>query len=185
MSIKLVNAKKDQFAIYNKMMKAWIHDYRQAGDKAPKLSTKEIMINFKTLLNQKNVMFIECDDEIVGFVTMLTFQDSIKNKPSTFIELMFVDRAYRGKGIAAKVRSMLLQKFGVIGTIISYGRVQKNIGYFIKCGFTHITEYPHQVGSDKGLCFLTTESNQLTKPLNIFGLAQSRNDANMKSKMAA
>jgi GNAT superfamily N-acetyltransferase len=185
MSIKLVNAQKDQFAVFNKMMKAWFHDYRKSGDCAPKQSTKEVMNNFKTLLNEKNVMFIEYDDKIVGFVTMLSFDDNLANGSKTFIELMFVERAYRGKGIAAKVRSMLLQKKRIIGTIVSYGRVEKNLGYFVKCGFTHITEYPRQVGSDKGLCFLTNESNCMTKPLNIFGLAQSRADANMKSMMCA
>jgi len=186
MSIKLVNAQKDQFTIFNKMMKMWVHDYRKSGDKTTKRpTTKDVMYTFKTLLNEKNVMFIEYDDKIVGFVTMLSFNNSIENNVSTFIELMFVDRAYRGKGIAGKVRSMLIEKKLVIGTIVSYGRVQKNIGHFIKCGLTHIAEYPHQVGSDKGLCFLTTEANDMTKPLNIFGLAQSRADANWKSRLSA
>ena len=134
MSIKLVNAQKDQFTIFNKMMKMWVHDYRKSGDKTTKRpTTKDVMYTFKTLLNEKNVMFIEYDDKIVGFVTMLSFNNSIENNVSTFIELMFVDRAYRGKGIAGKVRSMLIEKKLVIGTIVSYGRVQKNIGHFIKC----------------------------------------------------
>lgn len=168
--------------VFINMNEKFIREYKASGENTHKVKRKEIKRVFERQLDQ--TYMITHKGSTVGYVNLMKFFNNGTNEYDYFIYTMYIQPGFRGKGLAKSVRQQLLAQ-GVKGTVISYGRVSRNVDYFVDCGFTHITEYPEQVGSDKGLCLLAVQESWGTKPLTTAGVEQSRKDAWTKSEMYA
>ena len=180
--VEIINANANQFKLYAQMIKNWSRDYKKAGDNVKKY--KPCPRVFAQHVKDNEIRFLLVDGEVAGMVTLNNMFNNITKTYYEFIEIVYVVEHMRGQGIAKKARQILVQQ-GLAGTVVSYGRVQKNIKYFTECGFTHITEAPKQRGTDLGLCVLLTSPCGDSKPLNLFGVIKSREDAEFKSLMTA
>ena len=175
-------AKATDVNLFINLNEKFIREYKASGENTCKVKRKEIKRNFGRELDQ--TYMITDNGSTVGYVNLIKYFNNVTNEYDYFIYTMYIYPGFRGKGLAKNVRQQLLAQ-GVKGTVISYGRVSRNVDYFVDCGFTHITEYPAQVGSDKGLCLLVVEDNFATKPLTTAGVEQSRKDAWTKSEIYA
>ena len=175
-------AKATDVNMFINLNEKFIREYKASGENTYKAKRKEIKRKFARQLDQ--TYMITDNGSTVGYVNLMKYYNNITNEYDYFIYTMYIYPGFRGKGLAKSVRQQLLAQ-GVKGTVISYGRVSRNIDYFVDCGFTHITEYPEQVGSDKGLCLLVVEENVGTKPLTTLGVEHSRKDAWIKSEQYA
>lgn len=170
------------FKSYTKMRKDWERDYTKAGDTAVKQTKNEMKDNFLNGIDHKAIFIITVKGQIAGFQDVAYMAKG--TSADAFINTMYIKPAFRNQGIAKYVRECA-KLSGFKGTIITYGRVQRKLDYFVECGFRAVAEYPEQVGTDLGLCFLLFEQIHDAKPLTVSGLAQSRKAADIKSDMYA
>jgi len=167
---------------YINLTNSFVREYKASGETTRKSKRKTIKQHFAKLLDQ--LYMITDNGNTVGFVNLKKFRNESTQATGYFIHTMYIYPGMRGKGLAKRVRQQLIAQ-GIKGTIISYGRASRNIDYFVDCGFTAITEYPAQVGSDIALCLLLVRPLGDAKPLTANGVKQSRADAWRKAELYA
>ena len=167
---------------YINLNNSFVREYKASGESTRKSKRKTIKQKFAKQLD--HFYMITDNGNNVGYVNLIKFQNEHTQETDYFIYTMYVYPGMRGKGLAKRVRQQLIAQ-GIKGTVISYGRASRNIDYFVDCGFTAITEYPAQVGSDIGLCLLLVDPIGDAKPLTANGVKQSRSDAWRKSELYA
>ena len=162
---KPVGNKKD-LKVLNHMVKGFVKDYVNAGDKLKTQSHNKIA---KEILKSKNndVTFWIHNNQLVGFTNIKALVQFVE------IEMIYVLPEHRGKGLSTEIYKAIMSysSNNEYCITLSMGRILKNVDYFRSLGFTNfignvVSSLAAEQGyvgkntiqyGDKGLAHITTQ----------------------------
>ena len=131
LSYKVVENTKKDIKVLNHLVKGFVKDYAQAGDK---LSTTNHNKIAKSMLKGRtsNIALWFNNNELIGY-TQCNVKYHFLN-----IEQIYILPAHRNSGLANKIyKAIMSQPDTEFMITLSMGRIEENIEYFRSLGFTN------------------------------------------------